>query len=169
MLLDLEAIELYVHSSVALFTPVRYTTIQRQARKLTGGANLAKKKVFVSYDYEHDHQMKAALIEQAKRQDSPFSINDFSLQEMQPENNWISKAQSAIARCDVFIVLLGRNTHSAPGVLKEIQIAKGLKKIRFQLQPQGKNYGALKDAGDVVVWKWKNLKARLSSRLLKNQ
>jgi hypothetical protein len=99
---------------------------------------LDKKKVFASYDYEHDHQMKAALIEQAKRQDSPFSINDFSLQETQPESNWISKAQSAIAKCYVFIVLLGRNTHSAPGVLKEIRIAKGLEKTRFQLRPQGK-------------------------------
>jgi len=97
-------------------------------------------------------------------QDSPFSINDSSLQETAPESNWISKAQSAIAKCDVFVVLLGRNTHSAPGVLKEIRVANGLEKVRFQLRPQGENYGTLKDAGEIVVWKWKNLKDRLTSK-----
>lgn len=123
---------------------------------------MAKKKVFVSYDYDHDHGLKSSLISQARRADSPFSINDISLQDSLPEETWMSKAQSAISRCDTFIVLLGSNTHSAHGVLKEISIAKGMGKRRFQLRPQGKTYGAIPGAGDVVAWKWKNLKSRLS-------
>lgn len=122
---------------------------------------MAKKKVFVSFDY-NDKQLKDTLIGQAKLPDSPFSIADFSLQETQPEDRWLSKAQSAIAGCDVFIVLLGNNTHQAPGVLKEMRIAKGLRKKRFQLKPQGKNFVSVPDAGDVIVWTWKNLKSRLS-------
>lgn len=121
---------------------------------------MAKKKVFVSFDYNDKH-LKGTLIGQAKLPDSPFSIADFSLQEAQPEKEWISKAQKAISQCDIFVVLLGRNTHSAPGVLKEVRIAEGLKKRRFQLRPQRKNYGAVPGAGDVVVWKWKNIKAKL--------
>lgn len=121
-----------------------------------------KKKVFVSYDYEHDHGLKSSLIGQSRLPDSPFSINDFSLRENLPEETWISKAQSAISRCDVFIVLIGHDTHSAPGVLTEVRIAEGIRKRRFQLRPQGKPYGAIPRAGDVVTWTWKNLKARLS-------
>lgn len=123
---------------------------------------MAKKKVFVSFDYDNDRHLKSTLIGQAKLPDSPFSIADFSLKETKPEGGWLSRAQSAIARCDVFIVLLGKNTHNAPGVLKEVKIAKGIGKKCFQLKPQRKNFGQVPDAGDVVVWKWKNLKARLS-------
>ncbi len=63
---------------------------------------MAKKKVFVSYDYDYDHGLKSTLISQARRPDSPFSINDFSLQQSLPEETWISKAQSAISRRDAY-------------------------------------------------------------------
>ncbi len=123
---------------------------------------MAKKKVFVSFEYDADLQLKETLIGQAKLPDSPFSVNDYSLQEREPESEWLNKAQSAIARCDVFVVILGRDTHNAPGVLKEIKIAKGLKKRRFQLRPQGKKWNPMSGAGEMVVWTWDNLKRKLS-------
>jgi hypothetical protein len=122
---------------------------------------MAKKKVFVSFDYNDKH-LKSTFIGQARLPDSPFSISDFSLQEAHPENEWLSKAQSAIAKCDYFIVLLGNNTHQAPGVLKEVRIAGGLRKNRFQLRPQGKNSIPVPGAGEVITWKWKNIKSKLS-------
>ena len=123
---------------------------------------MAKTKIFVSFDYETDFGLKETLIGQARQADSPFSVADFSLQERQPESDWLNKAQSAIARCDVFVTLLGENTHNAPGVLKEITIARGLKKRRFQLRTQGKRWGEMKGAGNLVVWTWANLKRELS-------
>ena len=123
---------------------------------------MAKKKVFVSFDYETDLDLKENLIAQAKGQDSPFSVTDVSLQEREPEQEWLSKAQSAIARCDVFVVILGSNTHSAPGVLKEIEIAGGMNKRRFQLRPQGKRWQPMKGAGEMIVWTWDNLKKKLA-------
>ena len=123
---------------------------------------MAKKKVFVSFDYETDLDLKENLIAQAKRQDSPFSVTDVSLQEREPEQEWLSKARKAIAGCDFFVVILGRNTHSAPGVLKEIAIATGMNKRRFQLMPQKKNWQRMKGAGDVVDWTWPNLKKALA-------
>ncbi len=119
-------------------------------------------KVFVSFDYETDLTLKEDLISQAEQPDSPFSVTDFSLQERQPESTWLSKAQSAIARSDVFIVILGENTHNAPGVFKEINIAQGLKKRRFQLRPQGKKWNPMRGAGEMVVWTWPNLRRKLS-------
>ena len=123
---------------------------------------MAKTKIFVSFDYETDFSLKGNLLSQAGRHDSPFSVADFSLQETQPESTWLSKAQSSIARCDVVVVLLGENTHNAPGVLKEIRIAKGLKKRRFQLRPQGKKWQPMRGAGELVVWTWENLQRKLS-------
>ena len=123
---------------------------------------MANKKVFVSYDYDKDHHLKATLIGQSKQPDCPFSIIDFSLEETGPENGWISKAQSAIAKCEVFVVLLGANTHNASGVKWEVKIAQGLNKERFQLRPQSKNWSKIHGAGDLVVWTQKNLFKRFT-------
>ena len=123
---------------------------------------MAKKKVFVSFEHDTDFQLKETLIGQAKLPDSPFSISDVSLQEREPESEWQSKAQSAISRCDVFVVILGKNTHNAPGVLQEIKVAKGLKKRRFQLRPQGEKWNPMSGGGELVVWTWDNLKRKLS-------
>ena len=72
---------------------------------------MAKTKVFVSYDYDNDAQLKDTLIGQSKLQESPFSINDVSLKETTPD--WQQKARGAIEDCDVFVVLLGAHTHQA--------------------------------------------------------
>ena len=122
---------------------------------------MPKTKIFVSFEYESGYQLKETLIGQADQPDSPFAVTDFSLQERQPESEWRDKAQSAIARCDVFVTLLSENTHNAPGVQDEIAIARGLKKRRFQLRPQGHKWREMPGAGKLVVWTWPNLKREL--------
>ncbi len=90
---------------------------------------------------------------------------DVSLKEAFPNDKWVSEAQRKIQQCDVFIVLLGRHTHQASGVLREVSIAKGLKKPRFQLRPKGErnlNNKPIPDAGKVIPWKWKNITAELN-------
>ena len=122
---------------------------------------MPKTKVFVSFDYDHDAQLKTTLIGQSKMADSPFSINDVSLQQATPE--WQQKARAAIEGCDVFIVLLGDHTHQAQGVKRELRMARDLGKKRFQLRKKGQFPTSLNGGGEVVAWKWKNLKTRLSS------
>jgi len=119
---------------------------------------MAKKKVFLSYDYKDDKQLKGCFVSQAKNKKSPFSINDVSLKEAYPSKKWVSKAEEAIRKCELFIVLLGRNTHNAPGVHTEVNIAKRLNKERIQVRPKGKKYGTLKNAGKLMAWKWKNFR-----------
>jgi hypothetical protein len=122
---------------------------------------MAKTKVFISFDYEHDSALKDTLIGQSRLADSPFSINDVSLTEKTPE--WQQKARKAIESCDVFIVLLSSNTHQASGVIREVKMAKQLEKIRFQLRKQGQWPTPINGAGEVVAWKWKNLKVRVTN------
>lgn len=123
---------------------------------------MAKKRVFISFDYDHDLGLKEDLVAQARRPDSPFTINDFSLQEAYPAADWFSKAQSRIARCDVFIVVLGANTTTAQGVIREVKIAQGRKKNRFQLRVKGETHGGVPGGGSIVNWRWPNLKRAIN-------
>ena len=128
---------------------------------------MAKKRLFLSYDYYNDRHLPGSLVRQAKDPKSPFSIVDVSLKETQPDDKWVSEAQRKIQRCDFFVVLLGQKTHQAPGVLREVGIARGLKKKRFQLRPKGKrniDNKPVPDAGEVIPWKWENIYTELNKK-----
>ena len=121
---------------------------------------MAKTKVFISFDFDNDSQLKDTLIGQSKLPDSPFSINDMSLD--MAETQWQQKARAAIEACDVFIALLGNHTHQARGVRREVRMARDIGKRRFQLRKRGQCPKAIEGGGEVVAWRWKNLKKRLS-------
>jgi|SRR5579862_2407149 len=124
---------------------------------------MAKKKVFISYDFDNDKALKDFIIGQAKLEDSPFEVADHSLKEAAPEKDWLVKATAAIARADVFIVMLGPKTKKASGVLKEVKVANDLKMTKFQLigYKDGTEDLAVPDAGRVYRWNWENLKKLL--------
>ena len=123
-----------------------------------------KKKVFVSFDFDNDKFLKEAIIGQAKNEDSPFEASDHSLKEAAPEKEWLERAKAAITRSDVVIVMLGPKTKNALGVLKEVKIAKDLKKERFQLigYREGAEQWAVPDGGRTYKWTWENLKNLLA-------
>jgi len=125
---------------------------------------MAKTKVFVSYDFDNDKVIKDFIIGQAKLPDSPFEVSDHSLKEAAPERDWEMKARAAISRADKFIVMLGSRTRFAPGVKKEVAIAKQLGKPRFQIigYRDGSRDWALPDAGMTYSWNWENLKKLLA-------
>ncbi|MBI4536183.1 MAG: hypothetical protein HY708_07880 [Ignavibacteriae bacterium] len=124
---------------------------------------MAKKKVFVSFDFDNDKTLKDFIIGQAKLDDSPFEVIDFSLKEAAPEKTWLDKARAAILRAEVFIVMLGSKTKNASGVLKEVKIANELKKEKFQIigYKDGSETWAVPNAGRVYRWDWENLKKLL--------
>lgn len=125
---------------------------------------MAKKKVFVSFDFDNDKTLKDFIIGQAKLADSPFEVTDFSLKEAAPEKDWLDKARTAISKSEVFIVMLGSKTKNAPGVLKEVKLANELKKTKFQIigYKDGTESWAVPDAGRVYSWNWDNLKKLLA-------
>jgi hypothetical protein len=125
---------------------------------------MAKTKVFVSYDFDNDKILYTFIIGQAKLPDSPFEVSDHSLKEAAPERNWEAKARVAISRADKFIVMLGPKTRSAPGVKKEVAMAKSLGKARFQIigYRNGSRDWAVPDAGVTYSWQWDTLKKLLT-------
>lgn len=124
---------------------------------------MAKKRVFVSFDFDNDKAIKEFIISQAKLDDSPFEMADFSLKEAAPEKDWLDKARAAISRSEVFIVMLGSKTRAASGVLKEVKIANELGKAKFQIigYRDGSETWAVPNAGRVYKWDWENLKKLL--------
>lgn len=125
---------------------------------------MAKKKVFVSFDFDNDKVLKNFLIGQAKLEDSPFEVADHSLKESAPERNWLEKAAAAIRRADVFIVMLGKKTKTASGVLKEVKVANELNKSKFQIigYTDGSADWAVPHGGRTYRWDWENLKKLLA-------
>lgn len=126
--------------------------------------NMAKKRVFISFDFDNDKALKDFIIGQAKNEDSPFEVSDYSLKEAAPEKDWLDMARAAISRAEVFIVMLGPKTRNASGVLKEVKIAKELDKKRFQIigYTDGKEEWAVPDGGRTYSWSWDNLKKLLA-------
>lgn len=125
---------------------------------------MAKKKIFISFDFDNDKFLKDALVGQSKYPDSPFEISDYSLKEAKPEADWLDHAKRAIGRSDVVIFVLGPKTKTAPGVLKELAVAEAKGKSKFQLigYKDGSTDWSIVGAGRTYKWTWENLKNLLS-------
>ena len=122
---------------------------------------MATKSAFISFDFDHDLELRDALVAQVKHPDSPFSITDWSVKEPITEN-WRQNVRDLISRTDLTIVICGEHTHDAAGVAAEVAIAREEGKPYFLLKGRRnktctKPKNALKD-DKIYKWTWKNLK-----------
>lgn len=76
---------------------------------------MAKKRTFISFDYDNDVDLKNALVGQSRLSDSPFDITDISIKEA-IYSNWKENARRRIKGCDVVVVICGQYTDTAIGV-----------------------------------------------------
>jgi len=119
---------------------------------------MAKKKVFISFDFDNDRTLKELMAGQAKLPDSPFEIIDTSLKEAAPTKAWEDRARAAVQRSDLVIVLLGAMTATAPGVLKEVAMALEAGVPTAQIVGyKDTNPTPVPNAGRVYAWDWDNL------------
>lgn len=123
---------------------------------------MAKKKVFISFDFDNNLDLKNLLVGQAKNPDSPFEISDWSLKEAAPLRSWEEEAERKIKSADIVVVITGTYTYRASGVLKEIALARKHNIKIVQIKPQGTNPYRVVDAGVLYDWTWDNLKSLLS-------
>lgn len=132
-------------------------------RKFLGEWQMTKKRVFVSFDFDNDRVLKDFIIGQARLTDSPFEVIDHSLKEAAPERDWEAKARTAIRRSEIVIVMVGSETHRAPGVLKEIAMAREANvKIVQLIGYRDGNPTPVPNAGRLYAWNWANLKNLLT-------
>lgn len=125
---------------------------------------MAKTRVFVSFDFDNDQKLKTFILAQAKNSDSPFEIENWSLNEPAPQRSWQEKAKQRIARCDVVLVMVGANTYRAPGVLAEVAIAAELGiPVRQVVGYRDSSPNPVPGAGRLYRWSWPVLKNLLAS------
>lgn len=123
---------------------------------------MAKKRTFISFDYDHDWDLKTLLIGQAKNTDSPFEITDMSIKETIAKD-WKENARRRIKGCDVVIVICGKNTDSASGVSAEVKIAQEENIPYFLLWGRAEGNcvkpTAVKSGDKIYRWTWEILKS----------
>lgn len=93
---------------------------------------MAIKRVFISFDFDHDEDLRNLLAGQAKHPDSPFEIRDRSLKEPLA-GDWKEKVRKRMDNVDLVIVMCGEYTHTASGVSAELTIAREAGKPYFLL------------------------------------
>ena len=116
---------------------------------------------FISFDYDHDDDLRVMLVGQSKNSDTPFSIADWSVKEAMT-GDWKEKVKGRIQRTQVMAVICGHNTDSATGVNAEIRIAREVGVPYFLLA--GRASGAnrkptgAESSDKIYAWTWDNLK-----------
>lgn len=122
---------------------------------------MPKKRVFISFDYDHDESLKMLLVGQSRHADSPFELSDWSIKEPLL-GDWKAKARARIKSVDVVIVLCGLSTHSATGVSAELSIAQEEKIPYFLLWGYTDKTCVkpltAKTTDKIYKWTWDNLK-----------
>ena len=108
---------------------------------------------------DNDKVLKDFIVGQSRLADSPFEVIDNSLKEAAPLKTWEDKARAAIKRSEIVVVMVGPKTHSASGVLKEVNMAReeGIPIVQVIGYKDG-NYTPIPNAGRLYAWNWENLK-----------
>ncbi len=121
------------------------------------------KRAFFSFDFDEDQNLKHHMVGQLKLPESSFEAADWSMKEAAPQRNWEQEAEARIRRSDIVVVLVGPRTYRAPGVLKEVAMARRLKKPIVQIIGyHNASPTAVSNAGRLLKWTWPNMSNVLS-------
>ena len=127
---------------------------------------MVTKSAFISFDYDHDNDLRGNLVTQAKRDDSPFSITDWSVKEPFDEH-WRRKVRDIIERVSLIIVICGEHTHQAKGVEAEVTMVQQAGKPYFLLKGRRhKTCTRPKSASKknkIHPWTWSTLKGLIAN------
>ena len=122
---------------------------------------MAAKRVFISFDFDNDQDLRDALVGQAKLPDSPFTIQNWSVKEPF-SGNWQEKVRRRIRQTDLTIVICGDHTHKASGVAAELRITREERKPYFLLNGHKEKIGKKPTSAlpndTLYRWTWPNLK-----------
>jgi hypothetical protein len=126
---------------------------------------MANKRAFISFDADHDDDLRILVAGQAKLSDTPFDFSDRSVKEPLT-GDWKDKVKNRLKNVDLMIVICGVHTDSAGGVSAELSMAKELGLPYFLLKGRSdKTCVKPKSASasdKIYSWTWDNLKALIA-------
>ena len=118
---------------------------------------MATRKIFVSFEFDKDKDLRGHFYAQAKPYAQRYRISNCSLREAYETRQWKAKARTAIRECDAVIVLVGQDTHNASGVRTEVDMARSFGKPTLQVRPQGRPYKGVPGVECLIPWKWQRI------------
>ena len=123
---------------------------------------MSKVRVFISFDFDHDEDLRDLLVEQSSNPDSPFEMVDQSVKEPMT-GDWKEKVRERIKKTDQMIVICGGHANAATGVGAELKIALEEKIPYFLLSGRkdkaNKKPVSARPDDKMYTWTWGNLKA----------
>src|SRR5258708_7473076 len=127
----------------------------------------ANERAFISFDFDHDEDLRNLLAGQAKHPDTPFDLADSSVKEYMT-GDWKEKVRARIRQTDLTIVICGQYTSQATGVAAELSISREERKPYFLLWGRAeKNCTKPSNAFDtdkIYNWTWDNLRALIGGQ-----
>lgn len=85
---------------------------------------MANPRAFISFDFDNNKNERDFFVGQAINSKTPFNIEDWSSKETLPQKEWEALIKAKINKCHLVIVLVGKKTSTALGVVKEISFAE---------------------------------------------
>jgi hypothetical protein len=128
---------------------------------------MAKPRIFTSFDYTHDEDLRTLLVGQAKNPDSPFELSDWSVKDPMI-GDWKAKVRSRIKSVNQMIVICGEFTDTATGVSVELGIAQEEGIPYFLLHGRSSKTcvkpKAAKSSDKIYTWTWDILKKLIAGQ-----
>ncbi len=123
---------------------------------------MAKVRVFISFDFDHDEDLRYLFVGQSRNPDSPFEMADWSVKEP-ITGDWKTKVRTRIKKVDQVVVICGEHTDTASGVRAELAIAQEENKPYFLLWGRSgkicKKPKSAKSTDKIYKWTWDNMKS----------
>ena len=127
--------------------------------------NSEEKKIFISFSMK-DKKYRNDLVNQSKKENSPFSFTDMSVKKPWAEDKWKTECRKRIKSCDAVIVLLSKNIWHSSGTRWEIKCAKKERIPIYGMHIKKKNRGAIPkelEGSEIITWSWDNLENIIDS------
>ena len=130
---------------------------------------MANPRAFISFDFDHNETQKNLFVGQAKNSRTPFSIEDWSSKSSLPQSQWERLIEEKIKKCNMLIVLVGRNMSSATGVKKEIEMASRNYVPVFGVYVDGAVYSTPipmnLPRSRVIAWDWDKIASKINEMM----
>ena len=118
-------------------------------------------RAFISFDFDNNANEKVLFSGQTKNSKTPFSIQDWSSKASLPQAQWEALIKEKINKCNMLIVLVGKNMATATGVVKEIKMATGQNVPVFGVYVGGANSSSALPEGlarnRTISWDWNHI------------
>jgi hypothetical protein len=131
---------------------------------------MADPRAFISFDFDNNSDERMLFVGQAKKNSkTPFSMEDWSSKESLPQRQWEELINSKINRCNMLIVLVGKRTATAVGVVKEIAFARSQNVPIFGVYVGGADANTPLPEGlarnRTISWSWDTIAAAITQMM----